>query len=54
MHEILKWFTAQEIADWLKKTSDKSTSLEIQNELVKLMSHTILRELMEQFHNHGR
>ena len=32
-----------DIAEWLEKKADKYTSPDIQNELLKLMSHAILR-----------
>ena len=41
-------YCMQEIIDWLNKKTDKYTSPEIQNELLGLMSHTILRQLVKQ------
>lgn len=37
----------QEINDWLKKKADKYTCGEIQNEILKIMGHQILRAVIE-------
>ena len=38
----------QEIIEWLEKRTDKYTSPDIQNEILKLMSHSILRDIVKQ------
>lgn len=37
----------QDINDWLQKTNDKYTSPEIQNEILKLMSRSILQDIVK-------
>ena len=43
----------QEICDWLKKKADKYTSGEIQNEILKIMSHQILYAIIENINEAG-
>ena len=38
----------QDVMQWLEKKSDKYTSPEIQNEILQLMSHAILRAVVKQ------
>ena len=38
------------VSEWLNKKADKYTSPEIQNEILALMSHMILRKIAEQIH----